>query len=68
MAEVYRARDACLGRTVALKLLPARFSSEPERLHFPEPVCQTLQPSLPYFTGRVVANRWEMANSVGKSR
>ena len=33
MGEVYRAKDTHLGRTVALKLLPARFASEPERLH-----------------------------------
>ena len=33
MGEVYRAIDTHLGRTVALKLLPTRFVSEPERLH-----------------------------------
>ncbi len=32
MGEVYRAIDTHLGRTVALKLLPTRFVSEPERL------------------------------------
>ena len=30
--EVYRARDARLGRDVAIKVLPAIFSSDPERL------------------------------------
>ncbi len=32
MGEVYRATDAKLGRDVALKLLPAAFAAEPERL------------------------------------
>jgi serine/threonine protein kinase len=32
MGEVYRATDATLGREVALKLLPAAFASDPERL------------------------------------
>src|SRR5271169_1590575 len=32
MGDVWRARDTRLGREVALKLLPAAFSSDPERL------------------------------------
>jgi len=32
MGEVYRARDSKLNRYVALKTLPARFASDPERL------------------------------------
>ncbi|MDE3136987.1 MAG: protein kinase [Acidobacteriota bacterium] len=32
MGEVYRARDTRLGRDVAAKVLPASFSSDPERL------------------------------------
>ena len=32
MGEVYRARDTRLGRDVAIKVLPAAFSSDPERL------------------------------------
>jgi serine/threonine protein kinase len=33
MDEVYRARDSRLGRMVAIKVLPASFSSDLERLH-----------------------------------
>jgi serine/threonine protein kinase len=32
MGEVYRARDSKLKRDVALKVLPAAFASDPERL------------------------------------
>ena len=33
MGEVYRARDPRLNREVAIKVLPASFSSDPQRLH-----------------------------------
>ena len=32
MGEVYKARDTKLGRDLAIKVLPAALSSEPDRL------------------------------------
>ena len=40
MGEVYRARDTRLGRDVAVKVLPASFSSDQDRLHrFEQEAC-----------------------------
>ena len=40
MGEVYRARDTRLGRDVAVKVLPASFSSDRDRLHrFQQEAC-----------------------------
>jgi len=40
MGEVYRARDTRLGRDVAVKVLPATFSADPDRLHrFEQEAC-----------------------------
>src|SRR5688572_5225653 len=33
IGEVYRARDSRLGREVAVKVIPAGFAADPERLH-----------------------------------
>ena len=50
MGEVYRGRDTRLDRTVAIKILPVQFSSDPirkqlarNRLCFPQP-CLVLKP------------------------
>ncbi len=42
MGEVYRARDTRLGRTVAIKVLPAEFSAQEERLRRFEQEAQVL--------------------------
>ena len=42
MGEVYRARDTRLDRTVAIKVLPAEFSAQEERLHRFEQEAQVL--------------------------
>lgn len=42
MGEVYRARDTRLGRDVAIKILPAQFSSDPLRKQRFELEAQTI--------------------------
>src|SRR6266700_2842754 len=42
MGEVYRARDTRLNRTVAIKVLPAEFSAQDERLRRFEQEAQVL--------------------------
>ena len=42
MGEVYRARDSKLNREVAIKVLPALFAHDPERLARFEREAQTL--------------------------
>jgi len=42
MGEVYRARDARLGRDVALKILPETFANDPNRLMRVEREARTL--------------------------
>ena len=55
MGEVYRARDTKLGREVAIKVLPEKFSSDPNRLarfasRRPRRSPRSITPALPRFT------------------
>ena len=45
MGEVYRARDTRLGRDVALKVLPASFASEADRLRRFEQEARAVAPN-----------------------
>ena len=45
MGEVYRARDPRLGREVAIKVLPASFSQDTDRLKRFEQVARALRES-----------------------
>ena len=41
MGEVYRAHDTRLGRDVAIKVLPAVFAADPDRLRRFDPTART---------------------------
>jgi hypothetical protein len=52
MGEVYRANDLKLGREVAIKVLPERFTADPEstaRSEFREPVVRVVESWLTEF-------------------
>jgi hypothetical protein len=51
MGEIYRARDTTLGRDVALKILPAAFASDPDRLMRFEREARTLASLNQFFVG-----------------
>ena len=54
MGEVYRARDLRLDRTIALKVLPELFTSDPERLVRFEREAKSVE-ALTAMVGRAVA-------------
>ena len=63
MGEVYRARDPRLGRDVAIKVLPAAFSADPERLQRFE---QEARAASRRFRGRAASGRSRPLEATGR--
>ena len=71
MGEVYRARDSKLGRDVAIKVLPALFTADPERLARFEREARVLaslnHPHIAHIYGREESGRCARAgNGIGR--
>ena len=63
MGEVHRARDTKLGREIALKILPATFTSDPERVaRFPPTHCSLICNSTVLEQATCCASRMPMGN------
>src|SRR5438093_327934 len=76
MGEVYRARDTRLLRDVALKVLPASFTNDPDRLRrFEQSRCRTIPTSSQFTTSAMRTefttlspNCWKAKPCVSESR